>query len=418
MVDESGLRQDANKTVKFLRQKTVLYPLIIILLLIIFFSSISIRTQNIELLKDSTNGKTIPLALDPYYFMRIAETMTQGDLPAYDAMRAPGMNIEWSPEILPSVVVGMYTFTQIFGSEMTVRDVHVLSPVIFFAIGLLVFYFLAHSLIKSKVGALLASAFLAFTPSYLYRTTAGFADHDALGMIAIFACFLIYGIGLRRFQKTTKQTVLWGALLGLMTTLILVTWGGAITFSLLVIPTAFLLHYLLTSRNHSKSLIFYLTWVVSSTIFPIFFGYSFRDMINRFSGAYGLLVPFVLVFILLDVLIEKRHMFKKEFRKLYALITTIVLGLVGLIALGRNPLTMLSEIWFKLMRPFASLTSRLELTVAENAQPFLVDWINQMGKPIFWLFFLGIILIGMDFSRRIERKRYRLGFNLMWIFFV
>ena len=150
MVEESDLQHDTNKTMSFLSQKKVLYPVIIVLFFLIIVSSVSIRTQNLELLKDTTNGKTIPLALDPYYFMRIAETMTQGDLPAYDAMRAPGMNIEWSPEVLPSVVVGMYRVTQVFNPDMSVRDVHVLSPVIFFVIGLIVFYFLAQSLIKSK----------------------------------------------------------------------------------------------------------------------------------------------------------------------------------------------------------------------------------------------------------------------------
>ncbi len=418
------IKKKAIKTFEFIKQKKVINILIILAFLFLLIGSMWIRTQNLSLLKDSTSGKTIPLALDPYYFLRLAETMveTGGDLPEFDKMRAPALNTPWIPEILPNVVVGMYKITKIFNSDINVRDIHILSPVIFFVISLIIFYFLASFLIKSKPGALLASALLAFSPAYLYRTMAGFADHDALGMVFLFACFLVLSIGLKRFKKNWKETIFWGALLSFFTILTLVSWGGAITFLLLVVPTSFLIYYLLNSKDQLKILVFYLVWLIGNLIFPVFFGYPWNVMIAKFLGSYGLIVPFVFVFFIIDqglnYLKENKSYFKGKYEKLYSFAITLILGLVSLIFLGKNPINVMREIWFKLMRPFASATGRLGLTVAENAQPYLVNWMNQMGKNIFWLFFVGIILIGIEFSKGIKGMKYKIWFNLFWIFFV
>ena len=64
------------------------------------------------------------------------------------------------------------------------------------------------------------------------------------------------------------------------------------------------------------------------------------------------------------------------------------------------------EILNRLLNPFW-MTSRLNTTVAENAQPYLTNWINVAGAQIFWLFVLGVVLIGFEFSKNIKSRKNR-----------
>ena len=190
MVEKEEIKKGFKETFNFLKQKKVINIIVIILFLTILIGSSWVRIQNLHLLVDSTSGKNIPLALDPYYFLRIAETMiSEGGLPEYDLMRAPALKLEFTNEILPSAIVLIYNILNIFG-DFSLEFIAIISPVIFFALGLIVFFFLSYLLTKSKIGALIATTLLAFIPSYLYRTTAGFADHEAIGMLSLFLVLL------------------------------------------------------------------------------------------------------------------------------------------------------------------------------------------------------------------------------------
>jgi len=65
--EENFNNPDFKKVINFFKQKKVQNVLIIILLLGILIFSSYIRVQNLPLLKDSTTGEYIPLALDPFY---------------------------------------------------------------------------------------------------------------------------------------------------------------------------------------------------------------------------------------------------------------------------------------------------------------------------------------------------------------
>src|SRR6056297_261267 len=99
----SEIERGFKKTWKFLNTKKGQNILIILAILAIIILGTHIRVQNLDLLEDQTTGEKIPLALDPYYFLRIAETMQQpGDMPKYDPLRKPdSIKDEWNPEILP-----------------------------------------------------------------------------------------------------------------------------------------------------------------------------------------------------------------------------------------------------------------------------------------------------------------------------
>jgi len=392
-----------------------------IIFLIVLFMSSSIRLSNWDLLTDQTTGEKIPLALDPFYFLRVSETIVEnnGMLPGVDIMRS---STSWHTEIMPRVVVGMYNLGSVFNPDLTLREVNVFSPVAFYFIGLIIFFFLVYVLTKSKVASLISSGLLAFSPMYLYRTMAGFSDHESIGMVAVFACLLIYTFALKNFEKDWKKTILYGLGVGFFTAFVLATWGGAITLVLMVVPFSFLLYWLLKNEDRVKAIVFYLVWILSSILFPLIFNSSLvKNMIGKFSSTYGLITFAVLGFIIIDYIFEllieiKKIKIKKENKILYVLGSSVVLGSIALTFLGKNIFGVLKEVWHAILFPFG--TGRLGLTVAENAQPYLMDWINQNGSIIFWLFVFGIFLLGIELGKIIRSKKHSILFSLSWMLMI
>ena len=392
----------------------------IAILIVIIFMSSSIRVSNWDLLTDSTTGEKIPLALDPYYFLRISETIVEnnGTLPEVDVMRSSLKGTPWHSEILSQVVVQMWRFSNFFG-DYSLREICVFSPVFFFGIGIIIFFFLGYILSKSKITGLLSSGLLAFSPAYLYRTMAGFSDHESIGMVAVFACLLFYTFALKGFEKDWKRVILYGLGTGFLTAFVLATWGGAITLILMTIPVSFLLYWLLKCNDKVKSISFYLIWILSSLLFPAVFNRSLiNSMIGRLSGTYGLIVPAVFGIMLIDyifeLLIEKKKIKMDHKRKTwYVMGSVVILGIIALKIIGKNIFTLIKDIWHAVLFPFG--TGRVGLTVAENAQPYLTDWISQNGTMIFWLFIFGIFLIGFEFSNIIKNKKHSLLFTGSWI---
>jgi len=423
------VKKGFNNTLAFFKQKKVQNILIISLFLILLIGGTWIRLQNLDLLKDSTTGEYIPVALDPFYFLRIAETLveTGGDLTEFDEMRGPGFNVSWFPEILPKAVVFLWKIGKIFNNEITLRFIDVISPVIFFALGLIVFFFLVYFLTKSKVTALLSSAFLAFIPSYLYRTMAGFADHEAIGMFAFFLALLGFSLSLIYLNKEKnrnkiKKIIPWALLIGFVTAFTIASWGGIAKFLFMIIPVGFFIFWLTKCKNNEeKNLInliwFYVIWIISTILFGMFFGFEASSIIGKFLSTTGLLSLFVPVFMVVDYFLikneEKIKSFNKKYRQAYSFGIAIVIGILFLIIKGENIFQMLGNIWNSLLHPFG--TGRVGLTVAENAQPYLVSWISQTGKIFFWMFIAGLVFVGIEIGKKIQSKKEKNIFVFLWI---
>ena len=271
--------------------KKIVWGIFIILLIALIIFSSWIRLQNLELLKDSTTGGYIPIELDTFYFLRIAQTiLEQGELPQYDNMRLPH-NTPYSNEILPYVLLSMYKIWKPFDPAINLEYIDIIYPVVFFAIGLFIFFFLIYVLTKSKLTALFSSLFLAFIPTYLYRTVAGFADHEAIGMASFYLTLLFYGIFLNflennKDKKILYKTALFALTLGFLSSLTAASWGGISNFLFMIIPLSFLLIWMIKSQNYNKNemlnyLVFYIVFIFSAIIFPSIYGYSIKDVILR-----------------------------------------------------------------------------------------------------------------------------------------
>ena len=437
--EEINLKEDAKKfwkkTSLFLKQKKVQNILVIIALLAIIVLGTWIRVQNLPLLKDSTTGEYIPLALDPFYFLRVSETLhnNSGVLPEFDNLRILEGGVNFIPEILPQAIVILYKISNLFGNY-TLQYIDVLSPVIFFILGIIAFFFLVYFLTKSKSTALLGSFFLTVIPSYLYRTMAGFSDHESIGMIGFFLTLLVYAISLNYLETNNKlknkeifKTILFGFGTGFLTAFTMAGWGGISNFLFMIIPLCFFIFWLIQFQKNKettsmpKLILFYATWIISTIISGKILGYGAFTFINKFLySIYGLFGLFVLVFILIDFFLErKKKIFKSiktNFRQVYSFFVSLILGIIGLLFLGKNPLSLITGIWDSLLHPFG--LGRVGLTVAENAQPYLMDWIGQTGKFFFWMFLLGLLFVGFEMSKGIKGKKEKVILFLSWIILV
>ena len=394
-----------------------------LIFLIILISSVHIRMSNLPVLVDKTTGLYTSNDLDSLYFYRIAETKIAngGVLPAVDVLRSPGYNVTWLNEILPDVMIGLYNVEKVFVPSMTFNYSATISGPIIFALLLIAFFALTYLLTKSKVGSLLASAFLAFAPAFLFRSIAGFYDHDHLGVFAVILFLIALYFSLKRLENNWKETIIWGIVLGFFTTLVLVSWGGAITFLFVLLPLAALIYYLLICKKTINFLVFYLLFLFSSIVFPLIFGFGLNSMVFRLLDSAGLPILFVFAFVLIDFLIMK---FKKETNsiknkktKTYSLGITVIFGIIGLFAIGKNPLTLVKKAWSLLIFPFfAGFGSRLETTVAENAQPYLQDLIAQTGQILFALFIVGLIFIVFEFVKNLKNIKHKIYLAASMIF--
>ncbi|MBT6690051.1 hypothetical protein HN903_04220 [archaeon] len=405
---------------------------VLVLFLVLMVSS-SIRLSNWDLLTDHTSGEKIPLALDPYYFLRIAETIvaTDGDLGEFDDMRVAGFDVVWSPEIMPQVVVWMWKASGVFG-DYSLQAVNVFSPVLFFVIGLLLFFILTYILTKSKLAGVLACTFLAFTPAYLYRTMAGFSDHEAIGMVGFFLAMLGFVLIMKYLDLIKERRLIvsgiMGLIMGALTIFTILCWGGVGIFLFMIVPIAFVLFWIMKLKNEKDSIrdngfLFYLIWIGSSIVLAVLSGMSFSGFLDRYLfSSTGIIAFAVLGFVIIDRLVLSFGKLIKSYdendRIKYSISASAVLGMVALPFLGKNFFSLLWEIVNKLLNPSWGV-GRVSTTVAENAQPYLVNWISNVGVQIFWLFVAGAVLVGFEFSKNIRsrKNRYLLMFGFVAMIF-
>jgi len=417
--------------IDFFGNKKVQNVIIIVLFLSLLIFTSMIRLQNLPLLVDQTTGENIPLALDPFYFLRVAETLSEtGSIPEVDLMRYPSLQVGFSNEILPNIVVFLHKMVSSFDSEITLQYIFVISPVIFFVLGLIAFFFLILVLTKSKWIALLSSFFLAIIPTYLYRTMAGFADHESIGMFAFFLALLCYSLAIKYLDKEENKlikAILFGLLVGISSAFVIACWGGVAGFIFMIIPLSFGLFWLIKVRNSDKKtlfnfLIFYLAWFLSSILFSLIFGFDLYSVTGKiFLSSGSLINGFVLLFIIVDYLIikfgdkilEMREKLKK-YRVLVSLLITSILGGILLSLYGTNLLSFIPNLINQLFSPFG----RTGLTVAENLQPYLMDWINQISKVFFWIFFVGMVFVGIEISRGVQKKKNKIWFAVVWVIMI
>jgi len=397
------LEKRKEKAIKFLKNYKSYIQYII--LAIIIWVGYSIRIKNLHLLKDVTNGKYIPLALDPNVFLRYANYILEnGSLMAVDTLRYYPIGFSSLQEFsfLSNSIVYFYKFLSFFSPSVTLEYTHVIYPPVAMAIGLIFFFLLVRKLLNPTI-ALISSAFLIVIPSFLYRTMAGFSDKEALGTLFMFMIFYYFISAWK--DKSLKKSLIKGLVAGILTGFMGLVWGG-VSFIFLTIGAFGLIELILHKFNKQK-LYIYTAWIISSfSVLMIFFSSKFGigNLTTSFTTSIALIA--VVSGWVHHLIFEKKLLkIKVKLPKIItSLIITIILGIIFLI-IKQGPSSILGyilNIFTGLTKQFA--TDRWVITVAESHQPYIQDWFSQFGKSYIWLMIVGSIVLFTELMKKIARK--------------
>ncbi|MBN2567180.1 glycosyltransferase family 39 protein [Candidatus Woesearchaeota archaeon] len=393
-----------------------------------------IRIQNLPLLKGQ-----YPLALDPFIFLRYArELVENGAIPAVDTLRYVPLGFETGSELLSVSYMSawLYKLLSPLIPGLTIEFAHIIYPVIFFALGIVVFYLLCRELFDSRV-AFTASLILSVFPAYLYRTMAGFADKEALGILLMFLSIYLFVLTQKRERRW--QAGLFGALSGIAAGGMGLTWGGTTFLYMIVGAYAFALIFL--GKMRLRETIALVSWAVPAYLMVAF-------LTPRYGGIVGVLsslnfaIPFLaLLFLIADrltgPLTSRLHQAATAFLKdgwqaaktalgqkeaspsrisphVLVLLLVMIGGIGALVLLGPEKVFgIIVQIKEQILHPVG--TGRLTVTVAENRQPYFSDWWEQFGY-FFYFFFIGSMYL---FYRMVAPiKRYRVPLTLGYVVFI
>src|SRR3989344_1240358 len=390
---------------KFLKNHLNLVSLAV--LTIIIWIGAWIRTRNIPLLQ----GKYIP-DIDSYYFLRLSRYIAEhGSLFTIDTMRNFPLGVDASKDLvaLPYVIAYIYKIFSAINANFTVEHAAIIYPVIFFVLGCISFYFFLKKVFDFRV-ALLATGFLVTVPAYVYRTTAGVADKEPMGMFLMFTIFLFYLYAI--YSQTNKKRMLFGALAGFVTGLLSLTWGG-VQF---VIGTMAFYHLLeiLLNRFNKERYYTYLSWWLVTVL-------MMTQLTNRYgnfslfltSALFGSTTLVLALAAANSLLQSDRWNFTKKLKAKYPtnliaiLIGTISLLLFSSLLFGTDFISNQASAVFRKLTGIGF--TRWLLTVAENHQPYFVEWYGHLGGKIFtWMAISGAVALFYSCFNRVKKFGWRL----------
>jgi dolichyl-diphosphooligosaccharide---protein glycosyltransferase len=405
MGDELDIRKE--KIFKFLKEKKIFLSFII--LAVIAWFGYYIRTKNLPLLIDATTGKYIPMALDPFVFLRYVKYILEnGALMAVDTLRYYPIGYTSVSEFsfLSHAIVYLYKFLSFFNPSITIEYVHVIYPPIAFVVGLVFFFLFLRKVFDYRV-ALLSSAFLTVLPAYLYRTMAGFSDKEAFAMIFMFLALFAFVAMLK--EKKFKRSVIYSVLAGLSVGCMWITWGGS---SFVLIITGALMLLLLPFVKFKRDYLINYSIYLFCALLIFRLGYPERFSLNALMTSVTTMVLFVAWFVLLahyllfDLnLLKLKSKIGKVPDYVVTYLTVGVLGvLTTLVVYGFSFFTsILSSLYENLVSPFAS--DRWALTVAESQQPYFTSVIDNFGWTFLAVIFVGLLLLFYETFKHFEKKK-------------
>ncbi|MDP3917456.1 MAG: STT3 domain-containing protein [Nanoarchaeota archaeon] len=418
MEDSSILEKRREKLKSFFANNGFFHYVILGIIIIVGYL---IRIKNLVNLRDVTTGKYIPIALDPFVFLRYAkEVLANGSLAAVDTMRYVPFGYEQIGEfdLLSHVIVWLYKFLHFFNSAVTIEYAHVIYPPVFFCLSLIFFFLLIRRLFDYRVG-LLATAFLAVLPSYLFRTLAGFSDKESLAMFFMFAAIYYYVRAWKEIRL--KNALFFGLVSGVLSGMMGLTWGG-VSF-LFALFGFFVLICVMLDRFTEREFYVYFVWLFSMTaILIIFFGkrYTISNLALGVTSGFMFLALFVS---LINLVIRKYNVLniKNRFENKIPLsvVSLIISGILGVLIVtvveGFGAIIEKINVFFRnLIEPFGF--TRWNLTVAESHQPYVADWIGQLGWLYILLMIIGAIFLVYTLLKNTKLKWWGTGFFALFIF--
>src|SRR3989344_380477 len=237
-------------------------PVLAALLNIIAFSFI-LRIQNLSYLIDVTTQQYIPADPDAMAFLRYAQYINEhGSLMSVDTLRYFPYGFTGLQEFsfLSHFIVYLYKFLDIF-TNFSLELVDIIYPPIAFAVSLVFFYLLVKNLFNEKT-AVLSTAFLAFVPSYLFRTLTGISDKEAFATVFLFAALYFYILSWK--SEKNNKAIIFGVVSGVATALTNLIWGGGVFLFLLI--GIFAILEIMLSKFSKRDFLSYSSWYFTSII--------------------------------------------------------------------------------------------------------------------------------------------------------
>ncbi len=396
-----------NKLINYFKNNKTWIIYIILLIIVVF--GYDIRTNNLHLLKDTITGDYTPIDLDSYLYLRYAQqVIDNGKVLPNDNLRYYPFGYETSGEtIFPSYFIAyLYKFLNFFNSKITLNYTDVIYPALTSSIGLIFFFLLVRRLFDYRI-ALLSSFLLAVIPTFVYRTMS--PDKEALANMFMFMALYFFVAGWKAIKL--RDVILLGILSGISTGLMALSWGG-VQFIFLTIGFFQLAIIILNKLDINKLLIY------SSWMFPMFFvainfsgRYTINSVISSFTTGVVLFAFFSsLIYYLIynkDISKIKNKIEKYPGGVLSVIITLIIASIFVTILYGTSFIQgIFQEQYINLIQPFGR--TRWALTVAESHQPYIRDWISNLGWKYVWLFIIGSVILFYEVIKVLDKYKWQL----------
>lgn len=407
------------KLVGFFKKKSEL--MMYVGLAIVIYIGVWLRTRNLPGLRDvTTDGWTLGPDLDPFLFLRYAKYIVEnGSLFALDTMRYVPLGITTQDFSLHYYSIAWFhKIAGLFGSN-SVDQSAAIFPVFMFALTAIAFFLLSKKIISiylpttySKIGGIISTLLFGLLPIFIPRTIAGIPEKESSAFLFMFLALYFFIVSWD--QRTMARKLTFGLLAGLSTGLMALIWGAYSYIFFIIIPAAFI--SFIIGKFEKEHIYSYGSWVISSIIIMILFSnrYEFGTIFTSFDRGAALFL-FGLVAFYHFVYPKFEHKIKSKWnlarippRILSSLIFVIGLTIVVLLTLGPSFITnRLADIYSNFVSP---APSRLIQTVAENRQPYLVEWIGNFGPGIknifvsFWLFLIASVVMFWKSFTKIGRR--------------
>src|SRR3989344_3603064 len=191
---EEILKERKRKIKEFFLKKNFIFYLGLIILIILAWQ---IRTSNVEKLKDvTTGGYTLGPDLDPFLFLRWDKYIVEhGSLMKNDTMRYVPLGYDTTTEstLLPYMMAYFHKAFVVIKPGISVDYSGVIFPAFMFLLTLIAFALMTRKIFENykypDIIALIATAFLIFSPSLLSRTIAGIPEKESVGFLFMFLAF-------------------------------------------------------------------------------------------------------------------------------------------------------------------------------------------------------------------------------------
>ncbi len=431
--NENTIIERQRKVFEFIKKKT--NWIIYILLAMIIFIASWIRTRNLSSLRDiTTSGWTLGPDLDPFLFLRWAkEIVENGSLYAVDNMRYFPLGLKTGLEypLIHYPIAWLHKLINVFGN-FSVEQSAVIYPVIMFGLTVIGFFLMTRETFLFAVGkrkaslmALVACLFLSVMSVFIPRTIAGIPEKESAAFFYMFMAFYFFLLGWR--QELKNKQYIYSSIGGLFAGLMALTWGGygyILLTMCLIILSLFLFGQINSRRFASYGLFIFFLYMMGFIFLPERF--TIKLLFTSVEG-FATTVTFA---ILASDFILHRYFEKYVLKYLRSCprIASIIYGgivflLIGTLFFGPSFIISKLSVFYSLLGQSAD--SRLIQTVAENRQPFFIEWSQNFGPmlkniPILIpIIFLSSILMMYHILLRISlSKKERFILTGAWAFLI